>query len=109
MSHLRVLICRVEDEGDQMTELASVDLPAVRARRSAAPLDTLETHVATVGQRLLAALCAVQWDEVDTQAVAEYCAMQVSAHKVRVKLASVSPSARPGRCYPGHWLLTILC
>jgi len=76
MSHLRVLICRVEDEDDQMTELASVDLPAVRARRSAAPLDTLETHVATVGQRLLAALCAVQWDEVDTQAVAEYCATQ---------------------------------
>jgi len=76
MSHLRVLICRVEDEDDQMTELASVDLPAVRARRSAEPLDTLETHVATVGQRLLAALCAVQWEEVDTHAVAEYCATQ---------------------------------
>ncbi len=29
MSHLRVLICRVEDETEQMTELASVDLPPV--------------------------------------------------------------------------------
>ncbi len=27
MSHLRVLICRVEDAGDAMTELACVDLP----------------------------------------------------------------------------------
>ena len=27
MSHLRVLICRVEDETEQMTALASVDLP----------------------------------------------------------------------------------
>jgi len=39
MSHLRVLICRVEDETEQMTELASGDLPAVRASEAAAPLD----------------------------------------------------------------------
>jgi hypothetical protein len=76
MSHLRVLICRVEDENDQMTELTSVDLPAVLARRSAAPLDTLEAQVATVGQQLLGHLCALQWEEVDAQAAAEYCAGQ---------------------------------
>jgi hypothetical protein len=31
MSHLRVLICRVDDEAnpDQMTELHSIDLPVV--------------------------------------------------------------------------------
>ncbi len=63
---------------------------AVHARRSAVPLDTLEASVATVGQRLLGQLCAVQWDEVDPQAVAEYCAAQepgsvISAHKSWVK------------------------
>jgi len=77
MSHLRVLICRVEDEDEQMTELASVDLPPVRARWSAAPLDTLEAQVATAGQRLLARLCELQWDAVDAEAVARYAAAQV--------------------------------
>jgi len=76
MSHLRVLICRVDDEDDQMTELASVDLPAVRASRSAAPLDSLEATVATVGQHLLGRLCELQWDAVDAQAAAEYGAAQ---------------------------------
>jgi len=74
MSHLRVLICRVEDESEQMTELASVDLPTVLAHWAAAPLDRLEAHVATAGQRLLGRLCELQWDEVDAQAVARYCA-----------------------------------
>jgi len=74
MSHLRVLICRVEDESEQMTELASVDLPAVLAQWASAPLDRLEAHVATAGQRLLGRLCELQWDEVDAQAVARYCA-----------------------------------
>jgi len=31
MSHGRVLICRVEDDDEQMTERASVDLPPVCA------------------------------------------------------------------------------
>ena len=44
MSHLRVLICRVEDETEEMTELASLDLPSGCAHRSAAPLDTLEAR-----------------------------------------------------------------
>jgi len=39
-----------------------------------APLDRLEAHVATAGQRLLGRLCELQWDEVDAQAVARYCA-----------------------------------
>ncbi len=29
MSHLRVLICRVDDTDEQMTELASLDLPTI--------------------------------------------------------------------------------
>jgi len=74
MSHLRVLICRGEDETEQMTELASVDLPTVPGQWADAPLDRLEAHVATAGQRLLGRLCDLQWDEVDAQAVARYCA-----------------------------------
>jgi hypothetical protein len=31
VSHLRVLICRVEDDDDRMTELAHFDLPPVPA------------------------------------------------------------------------------
>jgi hypothetical protein len=67
MSHLRVLICRVDDN-DDMTELASADLPTPRVHWSAMPLDTLEATVATLGQRLLARLCELQWEQIDAQA-----------------------------------------
>ncbi len=74
MSRLRVLICRVdEDDDEQMTELARVDLPAVPGQWGNA-LDRLEAQVATAGQRLLGRLCELQWEEVDAQAVARYCA-----------------------------------
>ena len=74
MSHLCVLICRVEDEDDALTELACVDLPPVRAHWADAPLDTLEAQVATAGTHLLARLCELQWDAVDAEAVARYVA-----------------------------------
>jgi hypothetical protein len=44
MSHLRVVICRVEDDADDdgpMTELASLDLPPVPTGWMDNPLDTL--------------------------------------------------------------------
>jgi len=66
----------VEDDDEQMTERASVDLPLVCARWSGAALDTLEAQVATAGQRLLARLCELQWDAVDAEAVARYGAAQ---------------------------------
>jgi hypothetical protein len=68
-----VLICRVEDETEEMTELASVDLPAVPTHWVDAPLDTLEARVATAGQHRLGRLCELAWDEVDAAAVARYC------------------------------------
>jgi len=75
MSRVRMLICRVDEEDDeQMTELARVDLPAVPEQWGDAPLDRLEAQVATAGQRLLGRLCELQWEEVDAQAVARYCA-----------------------------------
>ncbi len=78
MSHLRVLICRVDDN-DDMTELASADLPPPRVHWSAMPLDTLEATVATLGQRLLARLCELQWEQIDAQAAQEYCAQAPGA------------------------------
>jgi hypothetical protein len=73
MSYLRVLICRVDDEeDDQMTELASLDLPDAPAHGGAAGLDSIEATVARAGQHLLARLCELQWEEADAQAVARY-------------------------------------
>jgi len=57
MSHRRVLICQVQDETEQMTELASVDLPPVPGQWADAPLPRPEAQVATAGQRLLGRLC----------------------------------------------------
>jgi len=74
MSHVRLLICRVDDVNDadeQMTELARVDLPAVPGAIGST-LDTLERQVAVVGQRVLGRLMELQWEEIDAQAVAGY-------------------------------------
>lgn len=51
MNHLRLLICRVDEETDQMVELDRLDLPPMTATVGAAPLDTLEARVAQVGPR----------------------------------------------------------
>ncbi len=76
MSHVRLLICRVDEGDNQVTERARVTLPPVLADAGAAPLDTLEAQVATVGQCLLGRLCELQWDAIDAQAVARYRAGQ---------------------------------
>ncbi len=72
MSHLRLLICRVDDDTDQATELDRLDLPPLAPDASAAPLDTLEACVARAGSRVLGRLCELQWAEIDAQAVARY-------------------------------------
>lgn len=76
MSHLRVLICRVDDETipDQMTELHSIDLPAVDPEQMepATALDGLETEVLTVGQEMMRHLLKSQWEEVDRLLVEQY-------------------------------------
>jgi hypothetical protein len=69
MSHLRVLICRVEETDEQLTELDRLDLPPGRPEIGVV-LDTLEAQVATVGQRLLGQLVDLQWAEIDAQLVA---------------------------------------
>lgn len=76
MSYLRVLICRVDDEAnpDQMTELHSIDLPAVEPgqMQPETALDELETEVLAVGQDVMRHLMKSQWAEVDRLLVEAY-------------------------------------
>ena len=76
MSHLRVLICRVDDETDpdQMTELHSFDLPTVdpEQMQPETGLDELETEVLTIGQEVMRHLLKSQWETVDRLLVGQY-------------------------------------
>jgi hypothetical protein len=76
MSHLRVLICRVDDEAhpDHMTELHSFDLPAVEleALKPENALDELETGVLRLGHELMRHLLQAEWAEVDERLTTEY-------------------------------------
>jgi predicted negative regulator of RcsB-dependent stress response len=75
MSHLRVIICRVEDENEgEMSELASFDLAEVEVTtlKPETALDGLETTTQTVGQAVLRELLKQQWAEIDQQLVKQY-------------------------------------
>jgi predicted negative regulator of RcsB-dependent stress response len=76
MSHLRVIICRVEAEANEerMTELASFDLAEVEVGqlKPETALDGLERTTQTVGQAVLRELLTQQWAEIDQQLVKQY-------------------------------------
>jgi hypothetical protein len=75
MSHIRVLICRVDDPiADQMTELAAFDLPEadILALQPHTALDALETMTYTTGNAILRHLLQAQWDTIDAQLTAQY-------------------------------------
>jgi len=76
MRHLRVLICRVDDETqpDQMTELHSFDVPDVDPDQlePETALDEMEAGVLSVGQEVMRNLLKSQWEEVDGLLVEEY-------------------------------------
>ena len=68
MSHIRVLICRVDDPAsDQMTELAACDLPptAVSTLQPETALAALETTTHETGNALLRRTLQAQWDLID--------------------------------------------
>jgi hypothetical protein len=73
VSHIRVLICRV-DEPEQMTELAVFDLGGADSiRLEAAPtLDDLETQTHPIGNRILCQVLQAQWDLIDAQLTEHY-------------------------------------
>ncbi len=68
MSHIRVLICRVDDPAsNQMTELAAFDLPAtdVSALQPETALNNLETTTQETGNAILRRTLQAQWDLID--------------------------------------------
>jgi hypothetical protein len=70
MSYIRVLICRVDDPAsEQMTELATFDLPAIdiSALRPETALDELETTTQEMGNRILRRTLQAQWDLIDAE------------------------------------------
>lgn len=75
MSHIRVLICRVDDPtSDQLTELAAFDLPAADATtlQPDDALDNLETTTHTTGNAILRRVLPSQWELLDAQLTAQY-------------------------------------
>ena len=75
MSHIRVLLCQVDDEDpNKMTELASFDMPEVdvTALNAETALDDLEATAGEVGQRILHRLLQAQWEEIDEKLAAQY-------------------------------------
>ena len=75
MSHIRVLICRVDDPAsDQMTELAAFDLPEtdVTTLKPETALDALETTTQTTGNAILQRALQAQWDVIDDQLAAQH-------------------------------------
>src|SRR4051794_37517748 len=68
MSHIRVLICRVDDPAtDQMTELAAFDLlPAdVATLQHETTLEARETTTQETGQVIRRRLLQARWDLID--------------------------------------------
>lgn len=68
MSHIRVLICRVDDPtSEQMTELAAFDLPAtdVATLQPETALDALETTTYETGNAILRRTLQAQGDLID--------------------------------------------
>ena len=75
MSHIRVLICRVDDPiTDQMIELAAFDFPAadVTTLQLETALDELETTTQATGNAILKRVLQAQWDTIDAALVEQH-------------------------------------
>lgn len=76
VSHLCVLICRVDDDSDpdKMTELHRIDVPAIDPSHlePETSLDELETQTLTIGQEVMRHLLVSQWKEIDRLLVDHY-------------------------------------
>ena len=86
MSHIRVLICRVDDPtSDQMTELAAFDFPAtdVTALQPETALDDLETTTQATGNAILKRVLQAQWDTIDATLVEQHCQAFSPCHRPR--------------------------
>jgi hypothetical protein len=96
MSHIRVLICRVDDPAsDQMTELAAFDFPQtdLTTLKPETALDDLETTTHTTGNAILQRTLQAQWDVIDEQLTLQY--RQSFPPLGRSTLTATSPSRSP--------------
>lgn len=70
MKQLRLILCEVVDQDpDQMRELASFDVPnsPLDALCPQTAVDTLEQQTFEIGNSLLKKLLQAQWEQVDAQ------------------------------------------
>src|SRR5512138_2868346 len=86
MSHIRVVLCRVDDPAsDQLTELAAFDLPTpdVAPLEPTTALDNLETVTQQTGNPIPRRVLQAQSDVIDAALLAEqrqhYSAQPVTA------------------------------
>jgi hypothetical protein len=75
MSHIRILVCRVDEAPDRLTEQAAFDLPGSNPAALAAStaLDALEASTLETGHAVLRAALQAQWAALDAQLVDAYC------------------------------------
>jgi hypothetical protein len=75
MRHIRILVCRVDDETpEQLTELARFDLLTATVERlpPETALDELEARTQQTGHAVLRQALQAQWDLLDEQAPQSY-------------------------------------
>jgi hypothetical protein len=73
MSQIRILICRVDENNpDNMTEIASYDLPEMDTLNPEIALDEAEAMLHKQGQTILQRALQAQFEEVDRDLVEAY-------------------------------------
>lgn len=73
MSQIRILICRVDGNNpDNMTEIASYDLPGMETINPEVALDEAEAMLHKQGQTILQRALQAQFEEVDRDLVEAY-------------------------------------
>ncbi len=75
LSHIRVLICRVDDPAaEQMTERAAFDLPATEfpTLQPETALDELEMTTQETEPAILRRTLPAQWDLIDAELTAQH-------------------------------------
>ena len=73
MSQIRILICRVDENNpDNMTEIASYDLPEMDTLNPEIALDEAEAMLHKQGQSILQRALQAQFEEVDRDLAEAY-------------------------------------
>ncbi len=97
MSHIRVLICRVDDE-ERMTEVAAFELAnGDEVRREAAhALDDLELRTHRTGNAILRRLLQAQWALIDSALADQYVTQAMPGAVRRDGQAGITVASRFG-------------